>query len=229
MTEAEWNTCTDPRPMLQFLRGKVSDRKLRLFAVACCRRIWNLMTDERSKKAVEISEKYADGLLGQKKLTAARREAFAATKAAQSCTVPRFDPQNLTLVATAALHACASSKRDWIAAGTAGCASSVIFHVGGNAAGWNEMEAQSRLLCHIIGNPFRPVRLDPSCLTSTVTSTVTSLATAIYQERAFDRLPILADALEDSGCGSQEVLSHLRGGGEHTRGCWALDLVLGKE
>jgi hypothetical protein len=65
----------------------------------------------------------------------------------------------------------------------------------------------------------------PACLTATVTA----LATAIYQERAFDRLPILADALGDCGCNSQEVLSHLRSGGEHCKGCWPLDLVLGKE
>ena len=84
---------------------------------------------------------------------------------------------------------------------------------------------QALLLRDVFRNPFRPLTIDPSWLTSTVTS----LATAIYQERAFDRLPILANALEDAGCSQQDILSHLRSGGEHVRGCWPLDLLLEKE
>jgi hypothetical protein len=77
----------------------------------------------------------------------------------------------------------------------------------------------------IFGNPFRPVTIDPAWLTPTVTS----LAQAIYDDRAFDRLAILADALEDAGCNQQDILDHCRQPGEHTRGCWVVDLVLGKE
>ncbi|MBL8798455.1 MAG: hypothetical protein JNM56_31460 [Planctomycetia bacterium] len=83
---------------------------------------------------------------------------------------------------------------------------------------------QLRLLRDIFGNPFRPVAVEPTWLTSTVAS----LAQAIYDERAFDRLPILADALEDAGCDNADILNHCRQPGEHVRGCWCVDLVLGK-
>lgn len=77
----------------------------------------------------------------------------------------------------------------------------------------------------IFGNPFRPVTLDPSSLTPTVVQ----LAQTIYNDRTFDRLPTLADALVQAGCDNDELLGHCRGPGPHVRGCWVVDLVLGKE
>jgi hypothetical protein len=89
-----------------------------------------------------------------------------------------------------------------------------------------ELQAeQSTFVRDIFGNPFRPVAVDPSWQTSTVVA----LANGVYQEKAFDRLPILADALEDAGCDCADVLEHLRGDGPHVRGCWVVDLLLGKE
>jgi hypothetical protein len=89
-----------------------------------------------------------------------------------------------------------------------------------------EAEVQVRLLREIFGNPFRPVAFDPVWRTSDVMA----LAKGIYDELAFDRMPILADALQDAGCDSDDLLEHCRdANATHVRGCWALDLVLGKE
>jgi hypothetical protein len=84
---------------------------------------------------------------------------------------------------------------------------------------------QAHALREVFGNPFRPVACAPAWLTSDVLA----LARGIYEEKAFDRMPILADALQDAGCDSDDVLNHLRDAtATHVRGCWALDLVLGK-
>jgi hypothetical protein len=80
------------------------------------------------------------------------------------------------------------------------------------------------LLRDIFGNPFRSVAADPAWLTPTVLA----LAEGIYSDRAFDRLPILADALQDAGCEHADLLAHLRDLEFHVIGCWAVDLVLGK-
>src|SRR5205807_298981 len=87
-------------------------------------------------------------------------------------------------------------------------------------------QTQLMLLHDIIGNPFRPVRFDPSCLTYN-DGTVVKLARSIYDERAFDRLPILADALEEAGCQDGEILGHCRQPGMHVRGCWVVDCLTG--
>ncbi|MBA4062241.1 MAG: hypothetical protein C0501_00780 [Isosphaera sp.] len=76
----------------------------------------------------------------------------------------------------------------------------------------------------IVGNPFRPVAFDPGW----GTDTVLSLARGMYAGRDFAAMPILADALQDAGCEDDQVLTHCRGPGPHVRGCWVVDLVLGK-
>ncbi len=91
-----------------------------------------------------------------------------------------------------------------------------------------EERAQCGLVRDIFGNPFRPVALDPAWLAWN-DGTVPKLAQAIYDERAFDRLPLLADALEDAGCTDAEILAHCRGPGPHVRGCWVVDLLLEKK
>jgi hypothetical protein len=94
-----------------------------------------------------------------------------------------------------------------------------------NAAG--EMRQQAHILRDIFGNPIRLAATGPGWRVVNGSSTA-NLARALYDERSFDRLPMLADALEDAGCTDAELLGHLRGPGPHVRGCWAVDLVLGR-
>ena len=89
----------------------------------------------------------------------------------------------------------------------------------------DEQAAQAQILRDIIGNPFRRLAINRQCVTRTVAAT----ARSIYDDRRFDRLPDLADALEAAGCETQDILSHCRSEGPHVRGCWAVDIVLANE
>jgi hypothetical protein len=92
-----------------------------------------------------------------------------------------------------------------------------------------EQERQANFVRDVFGPLlFRTVPVDPLWLAWN-DGTVVRLAQAIYDERAFDRLPVLADALEEAGCDNADILVHCRWPGEHVRGCWPVDLILGKE
>jgi hypothetical protein len=89
-------------------------------------------------------------------------------------------------------------------------------------------QGAAALLREVLGNPFQPVRVEPAWLTWREGAAV-KVAKSIYEEKKFRDLPVLADALEEAGCEQEELLGHCRQGGEHVRGCWAVDLVLGRE
>ena len=225
MTEAEWLACEKPWLMLGFLRGRAGERKLRLFACACCRRIWPLLADERSRAGVEVAERYADGLANAAQLTRADNLAARAFQAIL------WEPNRMAgaakLAASAAWGVTAAPSEVNPIGGdiVLEMANSAALQIGDAAADQDrERSAQSHLLRDIFGNPFRPVTLDPAWLTPNVVD----LARTIYDERAFDRLPILADALLDAGCDSADILDHCRSEGPHARGCWVVDLILGK-
>jgi hypothetical protein len=240
MTEADWLAATDPRPMLEFLRdrGKASERKLRLFACACCRRVWHRLPDGRTRGAVEVSERYADGAAREDDLDAAMREAEAAWLAALSPRRPGFWGRLWRQFAGPGADFAAEVVRcqaPLILTNHRGLAAPAevaerLGRAGRFCALFDSAEQcnQAALLRCIFGNPLRPgPPLAPAVL-SWDGGTVAKLAAAIYEERAFDRLPVLADALEDAGCADAEILGHCRGGGEHVRGCWVVDLALGK-
>jgi hypothetical protein len=222
MTEQEWLECADSEPMLVFLRGKSTDRKLRLFYCACCRRIEFLLPDVACHQGLGLAERFADGL-------ACAEELIAGQESVQSVWNNHTD-SNASLIhsTTLALMTVASHPWEWAVSERADLAASFALQENepeAAAALRALFDAQPKLVRDIFGNPFRPVTVDSAWLSPTVVS----LATRIYDDRAFDRLPILADALEDAGCTNADILNHCRQPGEHVRGCWAVDLVLGKE
>jgi hypothetical protein len=210
MNEAEWLTCTDSLPMLEFLRGKASDRKLRLFACAYCRAVRGTL-HLGPGSAVAVAERYADGLLGKQDLASERRGS------------PFPDEFSSWVVAPSAYDG-AWQAVSWLtsALGLMKIDPDALRHFPIPAD--YVVKRSVLLLGDIFGNPFRPVTLDRSWLTPTVNA----LAQSIYDDRAFDQLPLVADELDKSGCDNREILGHCRGPGSHVRGCWALDLVSGK-
>jgi hypothetical protein len=218
MTEQEWLQAADPKPMLKFLRGKVSDRKMRLFAVACCRAIWELSTDPWIHRAAAIAERLVDN----DSMQAAQSLAYYRQRVGSG----RRDTSCLRACALAAAavigvdaKAAAFEASHW-ARYARNCELS--------ASNRREEIAQAKFLRDIIGNPFRPLTLDPAWL-AWHSGLLVSMARQMYDSREFTDMPVMADALEEAGCTDQDILSHCRGPGPHVRGCWVVDLLLGKE
>jgi hypothetical protein len=221
VTDAQWLGCADPRPMFQYLRGHASDRKLRLFAVACCRRLGPLLQDPRITTALDVAERHADGTATQAGLEAALRDATQAQRAQRR--------KALLFAYAAVMDACgpgglgAAEKAAWAEA--AATDSRVTYGDYVRRTRPDLYAALAALLREVMGNPFHPVSVDLSWLTPAVVRR----AQRIYDGRAFGRLAALAGALEEAGCTDADILTHCRSAGPHVRGCWALDLMLGKE
>ena len=172
--------------------------------------------DDRA--AVEVAERYADGLASADELRATERRATLYRDVDEEEPEPEDQPPS---------HWCAVAA--WgVTAGRvivrAGDVCDATRRVAGDRSGEWEEVAQARLLRCVLGNPYRPVSVRPSWLTPGVVA----LAGAVYADRGFDRLPQLADALRDAGCDDADILGHCRQPGEHGRGCWVIDLILGK-
>jgi hypothetical protein len=229
MTEAEWRTCKDVGKMLQCLKtqhratmSKGGRRKLRLFVCGCCRQAWSLLQND-SRRALECAEAYADGVVGKDALKRAERASQTALTAAATGSYLPWSATRGVREATKANVSSALTALSWAwgALVRNDRTPGIVLQPQGKLA-----EASQRdLLRDITGNPFRPVPRDSLRLTSAVMQ----LAASIYHEHAFDRMPILADALEESGCTDARILKHCRGPGPHVRGCWVVDLLLGKE
>jgi hypothetical protein len=229
MTEAEWLAETDVSRMLRFLRDQVGPRKFRLFACACCRRVWEGLSPGQ-RRAVELAECYADRGVRLAELKAARpgfRDEpgahWAAVWAARAAAAPR----DISHSAGAAARDCRDVRAalDWP---TPEPPDPQRWLKAGDAIKVAEEAVQRKLLRDIFGNPFHPAAVDPGWR-ARQGGTAARLARGIYDEGRFADLPVLADALEEAGCADEAVLAHCRGGGPHVRGCWVLDLLLGKK
>lgn len=220
MTADEWDHCPRSDFMLMPLHewsianpGSVKniDRKLRLYAVACCRLRRDLFDVDLFRQAVDAGERFADGRADKQELS----EIYRAIMAFPTPNDQSHAIEEVTLRLASKAHGMK-------------CALSTITCLA-TATGWDDFElvvwAQAQRLRCIIGNPFRPVGFDPTWRTSSVVA----IAETMYETRDFSPIPILADALEEAGCDIPELLSHCRDGGLHTRGCWVIDLVLEKD
>ncbi len=213
VTKEEWFGCEYAGQMMDWLRT-ASGRKLRLFACASCRQVWDQMSDA-GRELVLAAERWADGFINRNELNAVRGRCEAL--------LPRGVVGQLSLPDQAAL-ATATPRKDALRDLLRHVAVGKVGQFDGE--GLRRVHAHHRLLLHdIFDHLFLPAAVEPAWLTPTVLA----LARGIYEERVFDRLPVLADALLDAGCEADDVLTHCRSPGPHVRGCWVVDLLLGKE
>jgi hypothetical protein len=240
MTQEEWLDFCDNMPYTFTFPCEVSQRKARLFAVGCCRCIWHLLTKTCSRSTIENAERFADRMFEQADLSQSRGE-HSNYRRSQLRSAIYHD----ALLCGYGLAEAERRADCWSAAWDA--VDHLIHTDARDAArmcfGWvrlalnKEMSVRSSrsklraMLDDVFGNLFRRVALDPHWLTSTVVD----LARSIYQHDPrqaggyMSGLPILADALMDAGCDDEQILGHCLGPGPHVRGCWILDLLLGKE
>jgi hypothetical protein len=250
MTEAEWLACADPKTMLMFLRGKVSDRKLRLFEVACCRRIWDFIREPQSEAVVEITERSADAPVNVQEVLSLDYDRIT-----DDCGGPDNPERMAFMVAghvgysfIGLIHGSPHRTDDWqdalLIAEKSAYTMALSLDRPGDAENLpvfqgrmdTEQAVQCDLLRDIFGNPFRSSPPLPPAVLAWNNGTVRRLAQAIYDDRKMPqgtldtaRLAILADALLDAGCDDEALNQHCRQPGPHVRGCWAIDLILGKQ
>jgi hypothetical protein len=276
MTEADWLACEDPIAMIEFLRGspvgedrvswgknsheihlpqRGNDRRFRLFACWCCRRIWRHIPEPVNHAAVVAVEELLEGRMSSDKAWAALCASSSVEHTEQGrrsepgyWAVKHLGRGFYKMTAGASALLIASSvicMMDADYGPSAKHAFDCSYYPGGGVfltpfrwplpmptAIRSECSYQVATLRDVFGNPFRPVAIDPAWRTATVLS----LAQRGYDDRDLpaghldpDCLAILSDALEDAGCADATLLRHLRSSDPHVRGCWALDLILGKK
>jgi hypothetical protein len=226
MTEAEWLTSNDPEAMLEFLGEKASERKLRLFAVACVRRLWHLLGRD-VRWVVSQAEADADGtapcpdvaVVGWTGLEDPQQPAEKAARYIDASDAS-FAARAASLDAVEAVVEASTGGREW--------AVPVAAQHLVDGLRKREWACQADLLRCIFDNSFWPITLDPAWR-AWHDGLLASMARQMYDSRDFRDMPILADALEEAGCDDPDILGHCRQPGPHVRGCWVVDAVLGRE
>jgi len=222
-TEEEWCSCDSPQPLLIYLKRKASNRKFRLYAVACARLIWSHLLHRESQLAIETAERFADG-------QADEEDRETCEKAADDAVERIADDE----AGDTAYHAALSAV--WCARSFSPDDPYETGHAAFYAASTLDTRKPFVAILHcVFGNPFRPRARLPRTVRAWNDGTIPKLAQGIYDERIMPNgelevahLGVLADALDDAGCTDADILGHLRGPGPHVRGCWVLDLILGK-
>jgi hypothetical protein len=239
VTEEDWLSACKPDVMLEHLQRHsprfASRRKPRLFACGCCRLGWSFLTDPKARFAVEVAERFADGQATMQERDAARHalNSGVGTVADPIRPPPWNSPSSLA-------HATGGSgKCVWAAARQAAATLvrlRVLAALGPDpqnrpGAEWRRVRAEERVVvCELIRdlwpNPFRSLEELPKDALHWNGGTVVKMAQRIYDDRAFDDLPVLGDALQDAGVDDETILRHCRGPGPHARGCWIVDSIL---
>jgi hypothetical protein len=241
MTEAEWWAATYPDDLIDwlFFDAAAADRKIRLFCVACCRRIDGFVAGTPFTELLRLIEAFADGVAGEREVEESSRLArnshceYPSGLAANAGKMAFLDAARDLFADRWRFYRSREWYRDqddrpypeWVASEAREEKEYQVDDFSGQVD-VTEGINQVHLLHDLFGPlPFRDVVVAPEWLTSDVLA----LARGIYDEKAFDRMPILADALQDAGCDNVEILDHCRKPDwEHVRGCWVIDLILGR-
>jgi hypothetical protein len=222
----EWLNAKSPDPMFDYLDNlgrKLSPRRLRLFGIACCRRIWDTVTDADSRRAVLLAEAMVRGEAAPEEVASLRahmndkRQAIARGE----------NPTRANLWCVGAAENLLQDDQDYLGKATTPAGGGDLLRVWycvRAAVPWDSevSQAQADLLREVVGNPFCPVHFEPGWRTPAAVA----LARAI-ESQDFDRMPELAEALAAAGCDNPRVLAHCRRKSGHVRGCWVLDALLG--
>ena len=206
MDESSWSTATDWKELLRAVSTPLNQRKARLWVVAICWQTPYELRDVKVLESLSVIERYADGTATSEELEAAVGDASYVSYESM------YNDPFAGLAYSTDDARLFTSPVEWVDY----LVDPLVVDHGVPAA---------QLVRDIFGNPFRPVSFSPGWRTDTAMS----LARQMYESRDFSLMPILADALQDAGCEDEDILAHCRDPqGTHVRGCWVVDLVLGK-